>query len=103
MAGLAIQLLLLLIPIGLLFPFVLAIYAGFKWEGRWRIAALIPFVVLVLFFAPMIPDWIRDPTSHNLWGLVFIPIAFLLCIYSTVILVLHRRRVHTRRVPHLPS
>ena len=85
------ELLLLLIPIGLLFPFWLAFYGGFKWRGRWRIAALAPLGVLFLFFAPMVFDWMDDPTSHNLWGLVFIPISFLLCIYSAVVFLMHRK------------
>ena len=76
------ELLLLLIPIGLLFPFGMAFYGGFKWRGGWRIAALAPLGVLLLFFAPMEFDWMGDPTSHNLWGLVFVPISLLLCIYN---------------------
>jgi hypothetical protein len=86
-----VELLLLLIPIGLLFPFVLAFYAGFKWRGAWRIAALVPLGVLLVFFAPMVFDWMGDPTSHNLWGLVFIPISMLLCVYSVVLFLLHRK------------
>jgi len=53
MIDLPTELLLLLIPAGLLFPFILAFYAGFRWRCGWRIAALAPLGVLLLFFAPM--------------------------------------------------
>ena len=90
------ELLLLLIPIGLLFPFGMAFYGGFKWRGGWRIAALAPLGVLLLFFAPMEFDWMGDPTSHNMWGIVFIPISLLLSIYSVVLLLMHRKAARKR-------
>jgi hypothetical protein len=72
---------------GLLLPVGLAAYGLLKWRGRWRVAASIPLAVLVLFFAPLIADWLHDPAADNLWGLVFIPVGLLLFVYSAVVLV----------------
>ena len=77
---------------GILFSPALAVYALIKWRGRWRVAAALPLVALLAFFAPMIPAWIRDPTQNNLWGLILMPLAMLLAIYSGVVLILYRRR-----------
>ena len=96
------ELLLLLIPIGLLFPFGMAFYGGFKWRGGWRIAALAPLGVLLLFLAPMEFDWMGDPTSHSMWGIVFIPISLLLSIYSVVLLLMHRKKLRARG-PGMPG
>jgi hypothetical protein len=51
----------------------------------------VPLAVLVLFFAPLLADWRHDPTAHNLWGLLFIPVGLLLFLYSVVLLVLRWR------------
>jgi len=81
----------LAIPIGMLLPFRLAYLALFKWQGGWRVAGLAPLAVLLVFFAPLAVDWSRDATSHNLWGLLFIPIGLLICAYGVVLAVLRRR------------
>ena len=80
---------------GLLVPLGLAVYGLAKWRGGWRFAAAVPLIVSLLFFAPLVPGWIHDPTSHNLWGLAFIPVAAVLFVYSVVVIVKHRRS--TRR------
>ena len=82
----------LLIWGGTLFPIVAAIYGLIKWRGGWRVASAVPLAVLVIFFVPMIRDWMTDPTAHNLWGLVFIPLTMMLSAYSGVVVLLHRRR-----------
>jgi hypothetical protein len=50
-------------------------------------------MVLVAFFAPLKADWSRDPTSDNLWGLIFIPIGLLICVYSLVVVLMHRHHL----------
>jgi hypothetical protein len=88
---LILELLLLLIPVGIVAPIVVSIIALKRWHGGWKLAGTAPLAVVVLFFAPMIPDWMKDPSSHNLWGLVFIPVALLNLIYTVVVLLLRRR------------
>jgi hypothetical protein len=83
----------LAIPLGILLPFRLAYCALFKWSGGWRIAGILPLLVLVAFFAPLKADWSRDPASDNLWGLIFIPIGLLVCVYSLVLLLMHRHHL----------
>ncbi len=78
--------------VGILSPIVIGIFGCIRWRGGWRVAAAAPLVVLVLFFAPLIRDWMRDPTAHNLWGLLFIPLSLVLCVYSGTLVVLHRRK-----------
>lgn len=91
MLDLALSLVGLSIPAGILLPFGLAYYAIFRWEGRWRVAAIIPLLVVLVFFAPLAVIWYRDPTGGNLWGLIFIPVGFVLCIYSLVLILMRRR------------
>ncbi|HKE26834.1 MAG TPA: hypothetical protein VKB88_30990 [Bryobacteraceae bacterium] len=76
---------------GILFPPGLAIYALLKWQGKWRLAAAAPVAALAVFFVPLILDWQRDATAVNLWGLLFVPVAMLLAIYSGMVVILYRR------------
>jgi hypothetical protein len=95
---------LVLIPVALivwgaiLFPVISSIYGLIKWRGGWRMASAIPLLVLVAFFAPLVPDWMKDGTSHNLWGLVFIPLSMILSAYSGVVVLLHRKRASAASV-----
>ncbi len=93
MLDLVISIVGLAIPLGILLPLRLAYCALFKWSGGWRIAGIFPLLALVAFFAPLTVAWSRDPTSHNLWGLIFIPIGILLCVYSLVLLLMHRHHL----------
>lgn len=77
---------------GILFPIAAAIYGLIKWRGAWRLASAIPILVLFMFFAPLLADWRTDPTAHNLWGLIFIPLTMMLSAYSGVVVLLHRKR-----------
>jgi hypothetical protein len=77
---------------GILLPIGMALWGLVKWRGGWRVAAAVPFAVLTAFFAPLINDWRTDPTAHNLWGLVFIPVALVLLVYSLVVIFMRRRR-----------
>jgi hypothetical protein len=38
-----------------------------------------------------VADWLHDPTADNLWERVFIPVALLVFLYSTFVLVLRWR------------
>jgi hypothetical protein len=78
---------------GIVFQGAVAILGLLKWQGLWRIAAAVPLVVLVLFFAPLLPDWGQDPVGGNLWGLLFVPLSSLLGLYCSVLLLLRRRNV----------
>jgi hypothetical protein len=94
---------LVLIPVGLiiwgaiLFPIVASIYGLIKWRGGWRTASAVPLLVVAAFFAPMIPDWVKDSSAHNLWGLLYIPITMLLSAYSGTVVLLHRKRAAEAR------
>jgi hypothetical protein len=43
------------------------VWALWKWRGWWRLAAVVPFVVMAFVVARIVIDTSRDPTSHNLW------------------------------------
>ena len=77
-------------------PLALAASAMFtlSWEGRWRKLAAVPvFCVMAYFGIVLLPDWMRDSTSHNLFpfeiGLLFSPSGP----YMLVIYFLHRKSV----------
>ena len=78
---------------GIVFPPALAVYALLKWHGWWRFLASAPLVVIVGFFAPLIPAWLRDSPAYSLWGLLFVPLGMLLAVYSGMVLILYRRRL----------
>jgi hypothetical protein len=76
---------------GIVFPPALAIYALINWRGRWRIAAAVPGAMLVALFAPWMIR-LRDNPNSTLWGLVFVPMAMALAIFSGAVLLLYRRK-----------
>ena len=47
--------------------FIAPFWAIRRWRGLWRIAAVVPVIVLAFVVARIIVDTARDPTSHNLW------------------------------------
>ena len=49
--------------VGLVGPVV----ALFRWRGGWRLAALVPMVLVSFVVLRMLIGVERDPTSHNLW------------------------------------
>ncbi len=53
------------VPIGL----VMSAIGVFKFRGlKWRVAAALPWIAIAAYFAfVLMPDWQRDPTSHNLF------------------------------------
>jgi hypothetical protein len=46
---------------------VVPIWSAWKWQGGWRIAALVPAGVVGFVVARIVFDTTIDPTSHNLW------------------------------------
>ena len=53
-----------------LFPATLfaSAYGTATWQGAWRKLAAVPLLAVIAYFAViLIPDWITDPTSHNLF------------------------------------
>jgi hypothetical protein len=83
------------VAIGLLGTIALPVYACFRWHGAWRWASFVPVGALALLVLPMVPDWAQDATSHNLWGLLLIPMELVMCPYMVVLLYLGRRH-HSR-------
>jgi hypothetical protein len=43
------------------------LWSAWRWQGGWRIAALVPVAVLAFVALRIVVDTARDPTSHNLW------------------------------------
>lgn len=82
----------LVIYAGVLCPLTLAIFAAFKWRGGWRLAAVTPLVALLIFLALV-------ATQSNLWGLIFLPFAPVLCIWCLVTALGHRRHLRRETVP----
>ncbi|TAK19028.1 MAG: hypothetical protein EPO35_00605 [Acidobacteria bacterium] len=76
------------VPIALAASAMLAV----SWQGRWRKLAAVPVVGVMAYFGiVLLPDWMRDSTSHNLFpfeiGLVFSPSGP----YMLIVYWLHRR------------
>jgi hypothetical protein len=46
---------------------VVPLWSAWRWQGGWRIAALVPVAVLGFVALRIVVDTARDPTSHNLW------------------------------------
>jgi hypothetical protein len=78
--------------------FILQIWFGYAWPGRWRIAALVP---LIVFVPPLLYSLFAFSQGSNLWPIVMIfygPIGFLyLLLLGLARLVASRRP--TRRRP----
>jgi Ni/Fe-hydrogenase subunit HybB-like protein len=43
------------------------LYYARRWQGLWRLAALIPAIVILFVILRIVVDTTKDPTSHNLW------------------------------------
>jgi hypothetical protein len=46
---------------------VVPVWSAWKWQGGWRIAALVPAGVVGFVVARIVFETAHDPTSHNLW------------------------------------
>ena len=70
--------------------FAAPVWALWKWQGGWRVAAAVPAVLMVFVVLRIIWGVSRDPTSHNLWP-------FEILIYGAVSLVIMGVLVIARR------
>jgi hypothetical protein len=71
---------------GFLCPLALAAVAAFRWRGGWRLAGFAPLLALLMFVGLV-------ATQSNLWGLVFLPLAPVLCIWCLVTVLGHRKHL----------
>lgn len=55
---------------------LLPVLAWRRWSGGWRIAAALPLVAMGLMVLVILVGVAFDPTSHNLWPLTLMVIAF---------------------------
>ncbi len=69
----------------ILFPLISGIYGLIRWRGNWRLASVVPPLVLITAIMPMLFY------PRGWWALVFIPLTMLLSAYSGVVLLLHRK------------
>ena len=70
--------------------FAAPVWALWKWQGGWRVAAAVPAVLMVFVVLRIIWGVSRDPTSHNLWP-------FEILIYGAVSLVIMGALLIARR------
>jgi hypothetical protein len=61
-----------------------------RWDGGWRLAALVPVAIVAFVIARIVVDTAGDPTSHNLWPFEVL-IAGLASLAVTGVLALARR------------
>jgi hypothetical protein len=58
----------MLLALGLgLAGFGAPVWALLRWQGAWRIAAMLPAGLMAFVVLRLLLDTSRDPTSHNLW------------------------------------
>ena len=55
-----------------LFGLVIALRAMWRWHGGWRLAALLPALLVIGDYLLIMIQTTRAPTSHNLWPLEII-------------------------------
>lgn len=48
-----------------------------RWQGGWRIAAMLPLVLVAFVVLRLVVDVVIDPTSHNLWPFEILQVGFL--------------------------
>lgn len=78
-----------MLAIGLL-AFAGPAWGLWRWRGRWRIAAVIPALVMGFVVLRIVIDTSRDPTSHNLWPFEIIMWGLPCCVWMIVMLAVHR-------------
>lgn len=86
--------LLIVVSAFLLFPLTIVAsgICTLSWQGGWRKLAAVPLLAVAAYFAViLIPAWMRDSTSHNLFpfelGIYLSPTIP----YMAVVLWLHRK------------
>jgi len=88
------------VPIGL----VISAVAIFKLKGiGWRLAAAVPLIAVAAYFVfVLIPDWQRDPTSHNLFPFEIGMHFWLTFPYALALLFAHRAIRQAQGSPQAP-
>lgn len=61
-----------------------------RWRGGWRVAALLPAVILAFVVLRMIFDIARNPTSHNLWPFEILMWGGFSCLWMLVVLLVRK-------------
>lgn len=67
-----------------------------RWRGGWRIAAALPPLVMGFVMLRIAVDTHRDPTSHNLWPFEIVMWGLPCCVWTIVLMVVHRLVVPRR-------
>ncbi len=49
-----------------LFGLIMPVWAVWRWDGVWRMAAAVPAAMMAFVVLRIVVDGLRDPTSHNL-------------------------------------
>ncbi len=68
----------------------LPLAAARQWQGAWRLGALLPFIVLLLWVALIILTRAIDPQSHALWPFEIFAWAMLTLIYMVGLMTAKR-------------
>jgi len=66
------------------------IWAFFRWQGGWRLAAAVPLVLMLGTIARIVVDVAVDPTSHNLWPFEILMVGAVATAAIVAMAVLHR-------------
>ena len=80
-SGILMSVFMLLMLGALIGGFAAPVWALWKWQGGWRVAAAVPVVLMAFVVLRIVWGVSRDPTSHNLWP-------FEILIYGVVSLVI---------------
>jgi len=76
----------------------LQLYAGLKWRGAWRIAALVPLLLMVPVFVFTAVAFFQE---SNLWPIVLIFLAPLGTVYLVILFII--RHFVTPKPPALAA
>lgn len=61
-----------------------------QWSGNWRIAAIVPIAILMLWIAIIVIGRIESPESHRLWTLEIFGWAMLNMVYMVSVMTVKR-------------
>ncbi len=71
---------------------VAPIVAVRRWQGGWRIAAMLPLVAVAFVVLRLVIDTAIDPTSHNLWPFEILQVGFLSIVVILALLIVRKVR-----------
>jgi len=81
-----------------LFPVMLALYAAFTWHGKWRQAATLPAIGVLLVGVCVVVFARVTGAAPTLWFLWLIPLSIVVVAYDIVLVVRHRHEIGDRGV-----